>query len=373
LNTPAVTSASRRDHSGVYGLRRCLWKYAAGAVTFASLLVAVPASAQDVSTSDRIAAPAVSSAEFNGTTNTAHNAQDPAALAAEAKKSLQQTLNSVPSADSAGPQTWSDDYQSRMGAVMSNNSGDTDRSLADWWHSQSLSYLWNNRHAARSLTVSPLKHPRVRQYVAEHTLPPYGTFDQDVYDQRPRAVTVGPVVQASAEESGSAGSDSGTSEHADGQTAARNVRGRLTRDITEIQPNLSYALRGINEEQLPDDFHEKSESGEYEVREHQPTVMQWAPTNLYHHPLYFEDPALERYGHTYHPLVQPFASTGRFAVQLVGLPYQMTLQPVHAKEYTLGWYRPGDCAPKKHYQIPFNEEAALMQAAVASGLILIIP
>ena len=102
-------------------------------------------------------------------------------------------------------------------------------------------------------------------------------------------------------------------------------------------------------------------------------MLQWAPTNFYHYPLYFEDPSLERYGHTYHPLIQPFASTGRFATQLVGLPYQMTLHPIASREYALGYYRPGECAPKKHYQIPFNEEATLMQVAIIAGLIIVIP
>ena len=59
--------------------------------------------------------------------------------------------------------------------------------------------------------------------------------------------------------------------------------------------------------------------------------------------------------------------------QLVGLPYQMTLHPIASREYALGYYRPGECAPKKHYQIPFNEEATLMQVAIIAGLIIVIP
>ncbi|MEZ6063321.1 MAG: hypothetical protein R3C19_23485 [Planctomycetaceae bacterium] len=147
----------------------------------------------------------------------------------------------------------------------------------------------------------------------------------------------------------------------------------LSRKITDIRPSLDYAWGSIPKESLPDDFEDRMDRGEYVAVRPPQTVLQWAPTNLWHNPLYFEDPALERYGHTYNRWVQPFASGGRFMTQLVGLPYQMTLHPMHAREYTLGWYRPGECAPKLKYQIPFNEEATVMQTLVVVGLILVMP
>ncbi|HUG91115.1 MAG TPA: hypothetical protein VML55_09790 [Planctomycetaceae bacterium] len=111
----------------------------------------------------------------------------------------------------------------------------------------------------------------------------------------------------------------------------------------------------------------------WQPREIGPSVFTWEASNLYHYPLYFEDPALERYGHTYGCLVQPFASVGRFSTQLVGLPYQMTIDPACRKIYTLGWYRPGECAPKLHYQIPWHQRAALNQALVVTGMFYLIP
>ena len=101
--------------------------------------------------------------------------------------------------------------------------------------------------------------------------------------------------------------------------------------------------------------------------------MAWEPTNFYYYPLYFADPALERYGHTYHPVVQPVASLARAGVQFVLLPYQMTITPPCKQEYPLGWYRPGECAPKLHYQIPLNAKAAVVEAAVVTGLFFAIP
>jgi len=102
-------------------------------------------------------------------------------------------------------------------------------------------------------------------------------------------------------------------------------------------------------------------------------LYQWQATNQWHNPLYFEDPALERYGHVYHGGVQSFASVARFGVQLVGLPYQMTIDPVCKKMYDLGYYRVGECAPKKHYRIPWNTHAAVNEAAVWTGLFFLFP
>jgi hypothetical protein len=93
----------------------------------------------------------------------------------------------------------------------------------------------------------------------------------------------------------------------------------------------------------------------------------WEPTNLYHRPIYFEDVPLERYGHTRHYLLQPFVSGVKFGVQLFGLPYQMVLYPPCTRQYSLGYYRPGECAPYKYYQIPLNAEAALVEAGLITG------
>lgn len=103
------------------------------------------------------------------------------------------------------------------------------------------------------------------------------------------------------------------------------------------------------------------------------SCFMWESSNLFYHPLYFEDPKLERYGHTYHDVVQPFASVGRFGVQLVGLPYQMVIDNPCRKVYPLGYYRPGDCAPKQIKQIPWNLRAALFQAEVVAGAIILFP
>jgi hypothetical protein len=103
-----------------------------------------------------------------------------------------------------------------------------------------------------------------------------------------------------------------------------------------------------------------------------PSVFSWTASNINYYPLYFQDPQLERYGHTY-GWAQPAVSLGRFGVQLVGLPYQMALDPPCKRMYPLGYYRPGEPAPKLFYPIPFNARAAAVAGGFYTGLAFILP
>lgn len=100
----------------------------------------------------------------------------------------------------------------------------------------------------------------------------------------------------------------------------------------------------------------------------------WAASNVHYNPLYFEDPQLERYGQVHlHDSVQPLFSMARFGGQLIGLPYQMALAPVHDRVYPLGYYRPGDPAPRLIYQPPLNAKAGAVSAGVYTGLFFLVP
>jgi hypothetical protein len=100
----------------------------------------------------------------------------------------------------------------------------------------------------------------------------------------------------------------------------------------------------------------------------------WTAANLYHNPLYFEDVSLERYGHVKCWCgVQNMLSLGKFGVQLIGLPYQLALDYPHDRRYALGYYQPGDCAPRLCYQVPLNERAAVTAAVFYTGVGFIIP
>ena len=102
-------------------------------------------------------------------------------------------------------------------------------------------------------------------------------------------------------------------------------------------------------------------------------LLGWVAPNTTYRPLYYEDPALERYGHTLWGPVQSLVSLGRFSVQTASLPYQAVIHPYCDRVYPLGWYRPGDCAPKKCYQPPLSAKASANQASWVAGLIFLIP
>lgn len=187
---------------------------------------------------------------------------------------------------------------------------------------------------------------------------PVDSFGSDLFRPLPNA-----------EESGAATTDSAYQE---AEADPRNLK-----SIREIKPFQDYQPGTHIEQDLDPEFVAPSEVelGEVSdgVRNYEAILYQWQASNLHHNPLYFQDPGLERYGHMHHELVQPFVSVGKFGLQLVGLPYQMTIDPACRKVYALGWYRPGECAPKQTHQIPWNSTAAINQAAVMTGLHYAIP
>ena len=104
----------------------------------------------------------------------------------------------------------------------------------------------------------------------------------------------------------------------------------------------------------------------------------WAAAATCHLPLYFQDPVLERYGHsveqfvgpigrylTYpldapaqstqrNQILQPLFSAGLFAFQIAALPYNAIVDPPWEAQYDLGYYRPGDVIPTDIYWLPLH-------------------
>jgi hypothetical protein len=104
----------------------------------------------------------------------------------------------------------------------------------------------------------------------------------------------------------------------------------------------------------------------------------WAAAATCHLPLYFQDPVLERYGHsveqfvgpigrflTYpvddptqsiqrNQILQPFFSAGLFGLQIAVLPYNVIMDPPWEAQYDLGYYRPGDRIPTDTYWLPLH-------------------
>ncbi len=109
-------------------------------------------------------------------------------------------------------------------------------------------------------------------------------------------------------------------------------------------------------------------------REWAPTCFTWKASGTCHKPLYFEDVHLERYGHSWNPVLQPFLSGAHFFTSVVVLPYKIGLNPPNECMYTLGYYRPGSCAPYMIDPLPLSLRGALLQgAAVTGGVFLFQP
>jgi hypothetical protein len=109
-----------------------------------------------------------------------------------------------------------------------------------------------------------------------------------------------------------------------------------------------------------------------------PQRKYWAAAATCHLPLYFQDPVLERYGHsveqfvgpigrflTYplddptqssqrNQMLQPFFSAGLMGLQIIAWPYNLIMDPPWEAQYDLGYYRPGDNIPTDLYWLPLH-------------------
>lgn len=136
--------------------------------------------------------------------------------------------------------------------------------------------------------------------------------------------------------------------------------------ITEVTTNITPS-----EGDLPRDCPLSGPA--YLGRNFAPITYAWTASGLCHKPLYFEDVQLERYGHMAGPWVQPFASGANFFLTFPILPYKMGLELPNECVYTLGYYRPGDCAPYLFDPLPLSVRAALFEAGAWVGGAAMIP
>ncbi|MCR5164593.1 MAG: hypothetical protein K6C40_11295 [Thermoguttaceae bacterium] len=138
--------------------------------------------------------------------------------------------------------------------------------------------------------------------------------------------------------------------------------------ITEITNDIELHDNRIVPKSCP-----LSPEGEnFPAREFAGTNFTWTASNLCHNPLYFEQPGLERYGHTIGPL-QPVLSGAQFLATIPALPMLMAIDPPNECVYALGYYRPGSCAPRKWSPIPYSTRGALATGGIATALVFLIP
>ncbi len=112
---------------------------------------------------------------------------------------------------------------------------------------------------------------------------------------------------------------------------------------------------------------------QYLGRNWAPSTLTWKASALCHKPLFFEEVQLERYGHSAGPLKQPFLSGAHFFLNLVTIPYQAGINPPWECRYSLGYYRPGSCAPWLVPPVPLSVRGALLEAGVIVGGVALFP
>ena len=99
----------------------------------------------------------------------------------------------------------------------------------------------------------------------------------------------------------------------------------------------------------------------------------WKASALCHKPLYFEEVQLERYGHSAGPIVEPLLSAAHFFITVPLLPYYMGVDPPQECQYSLGYYRPGDCAPYMLDPFPLSVRGAILEAGAVGAVVTVIP
>ncbi len=160
--------------------------------------------------------------------------------------------------------------------------------------------------------------------------------------------------------------------------ADRPQRGSTCQDPDEILHRISELdhLTEIRDASINPDNRPTScalGGGDFVPRQWAPTTFMWQASGLCHKPAYFEDVHLERYGHSWGPYVQPLMSGAHFFLNVPILPYKMGLYPPNECIYTLGYYRPGSCAPYMLDPLPLSVRAALAQGGAAVGMAYLIP
>jgi len=102
-------------------------------------------------------------------------------------------------------------------------------------------------------------------------------------------------------------------------------------------------------------------------------VYTWSAPGFFHHPLYFEQVNLERYGQGPHHAIQPLYSAAHFFATIPKLPYHVATAPPSERVYTLGHHRPGNCAPYQWHRTRFSWKGVFVQGLASAGTAVALP
>jgi len=150
----------------------------------------------------------------------------------------------------------------------------------------------------------------------------------------------------------------------------REELGKLRADTLD-SINLDIHVTGVAGNDYPCEC--RLEGEKFQERQFASTTMTWKAAGYCHKPLYFEQWNFERYGHSFHPVADPFISAAHFFASVPALPYKMGVELPWECIYPLGYYRPGDCAPWTIPAPPISARGAAVEAAAATGIVFILP
>jgi hypothetical protein len=103
------------------------------------------------------------------------------------------------------------------------------------------------------------------------------------------------------------------------------------------------------------------------------TTFTWKASALCHKPLYFEEVAMERYGHSHGPWCEDVTSFVHFFGNLALLPYWVGVDQPNECIYALGYYRAGNCAPYEFDAFPLSVRGAVTGAIGYGGVVALFP
>ncbi len=105
----------------------------------------------------------------------------------------------------------------------------------------------------------------------------------------------------------------------------------------------------------------------------QETCYTWKASSLCHKPLYFEEEALERYGHSHGWICEDLVSCAHFFGNVALLPYHVGVETPCECIYDLGVYRPGDCAPYILDPFPISLRGCCTAAVGYGAVVALFP
>ena len=164
--------------------------------------------------------------------------------------------------------------------------------------------------------------------------------------------------------------DGNLDDYRDGKVVVRTVNGTLQQiPLHTLSDDDRCFVRAWWE--LPDECNFEGE--QFAMRDFRLTTFTWTAASICHKPLYFEQVAVERHGHSAGPIVQPILSGAHFFGDILLLPYHAGMTPPKECIYTLGHFRPGNCAPWLMPGFPFSDRGFKFEGLALGAAIALLP